>query len=156
MQNMKDIIKLAKGGSMGEIENLDIEKILETGIGDSNFLENKTLDNITKSIFDAIEERIDSVEMRKLICGKLVGYRYIDRVCDIRIGRHCRWITLDRDFLHNGGTAVNIRVGDSIHILCKTPSHKYPFVTCDFNKTLLFQKLTEEEMFILMANKMIK
>ena len=158
MQSLKDLVKSAKMGMNleEEIENLDIEEILAAGTADSNYLENKTLDNITQSIFDIIEERIESEETRKIMCDKLVGYRYIERVCDILTGRNCRWITQDMDFLHNGGKAVNIRIGDSIYILCKTPSYRYPFVTCDFNKVILFQKLTEEELFLLMANKMIK
>jgi hypothetical protein len=158
MQSLKDLVRCAKRGMKleEEIENLDIGELLAAGSIDSNYLGNKTLDDITQSIFDIIEERIESEETRKMICDKLVGYRYVDRLCDIRTGRHSRWITQDRDFLHNGGLAVNIKIEDSIRILCKTPSPRYPFVTCDFNKVVFFQKLTEEELFLLMANKMAK
>ena len=79
MQSLKDLVKSAKMGMNleEEIENLDIEEILAAGTADSNYLENKTLDNITQSIFDIIEERIESEETRKIMCDKLVGYRYI-------------------------------------------------------------------------------
>jgi len=146
--------------SEGGIENLDIEAILKDGRVEAEggeYLENKTLDDITQSIFDIIGEHIADEESHRELCNKLAGYRHVDRVCDIRVGRHTRWIgKVGKGVLHNGGMAVNIRIGDSIYILCKTPSSRYPFVTCDFNKVILFQKLTDEESFILMANKMVK
>jgi len=157
MYTLKDLLRSTKKSLKKEaIEDLDIKDILTLDSFGSNYLENKTLDDITQSIFDIIEERIESVDIRKTFCDKLTGYRYVENVCDIRTGRFCRWITQDRDFLHNGGLAVNIKIEDSIHILCKTPSYRYPFLMCDFNKVILFQKLSEEECFILMANKMAK
>lgn len=149
---------LAKGlkGTL-DVSDLDINELLSksSNIIDSNYLENTTLDNITQTIFDIIQEHIKDEKLQKIYCNKLTGYRYVDRVCDIRTNRYTRWITNDK--LHNGGNAVNIRIGDdSIYILCKTPSKNYPYITCNYNNVLLFQKLTEEESLLLIANKMIK
>jgi hypothetical protein len=159
MRGIKDLVKSVRNDLKDE-DNTMVEDILKAGAGaggcDSSYLENRTLDDITQSIFDVINEHIVLEDNRKKYCNKLAGYRYVERVCDIRIGQHCRWIHLEKDVLHNGGTVVNIRISDSIFVLCKTPSSRYPFVTCDFNKILFFQKLTDEESFILIANKIIK
>jgi hypothetical protein len=168
MQGIKGLIKsmnksLRSIDSECGIDNLDVDAILEEGrkkgieAEEGEYLENKTLDDITQSIFDIIREHVLEKESHRELCDKLAGYRYVERVCDIRVGRNSRWIgKVGNAILHNGGIAVNIRIGDSIYILCKTPSSRYPFITCDFNKVVLFQKLTEEECFILMANNMAK
>ena len=148
--------------SEGGIENLDIEAILQEGrkkgIGaeEGEYLENKTLDDITQSIFDIIGEHVEDEKSHKELCDKLGGYRYVERVCDIHMGRHTRWFFPDKGILQSGGMAVNIRIGNSIYVLCKRLSSQHSFITCDFNKVVLFQKLTEEECFLLMANKMAK
>jgi hypothetical protein len=151
MQSIKDLIKSVKTET--ELSELDIEKILSNS-EDINYLEDITIDDISKTTFDIIGEYIQEKDTHEKYCNRLAGYRHVERVCDIRTNRHTRW--LKGSVLHNGGMCVNIRIGDSIYLLCKTHSPRYPFITCNFNEVILFQKLTDEESFLLMANKMIK
>ena len=108
MLNFKHLVKNVRENTV--FEELDIDELL-SGLEDSSYLENKNLDDITREIFDIIGEHIEDSGLRVQLCDRLVGYRYVERVCDIRNGRNTRWIKGNK--LHNGGISTNIRIGDN-------------------------------------------
>ena len=120
----------------------------------TEYLENKTLANISETIYEILTEYVPSQnenenEIIQQYCKKLTGYRYVERICDLRQGIYIRWIKMGTTKLHNGGIAVNIKIGDEIQIVCKTALGH--FLSLKFNDCIVFQKLTMEEQLILMS-----
>lgn len=131
------------------LSTIDIDALLEK-IGDNHYLEGKTLKNISEEIYDAlsfIEEK------SKDYCMRLMGYRLIDRICDLRNGRLIRWVKKSNGSLTNGGLLMNVKIEDKgIILLCKNNAHR--FFNVRFDDSIVFQKLTMEEQIVLMANSL--
>jgi hypothetical protein len=80
---------------------------------------------------------------------RLMGYRYVDRVCDLRNGQLIRWIKNDK--LTNGGLLMNVKIeNNGVLLLCKNNANR--FFNVRFDDSVLFQKLSMEEQIVLMAN----
>ena len=78
----------------------------------------------------------------------VVGYQYINRVCDIRLGRFIRSIKKGTSILHRGGILSSIDVKDSgVVLLCRNV--KNGFFRLKWDDCLLFQQLSLEEKMIL-------
>ena len=137
------------------VSTLNIEKIVEAS-EDSNFL-GKSMDTVTKNIVEILEELEVSSEKVIEFSGKLIGYQYIDRVCDIRLGRFIRWIkrpnskNIDNVMnytLHRGGILTSIDVNDSgIVLLCRNVNNR--FFRMKWEDCVFFQQLSLEEKIIL-------
>ena len=111
----------------------------------------------------------------KTMHATLVGYKYIDSIDELTIGRYIRWISLKRPdhiSLTNGAHVCNINIqdyADGRHhddddddddgdqecktcIRCKVVRNKGPlFFNLNFDENLIFQKITEQEWIILDA-----
>jgi hypothetical protein len=112
----------------------------------------------------------------KTMHATLVGYKYIDSIDELTIGRYIRWISLKRPdhiSLTNGAHVCNINIqdyADGHHhdddddddddgdqecktcIRCKVVRNKGPlFFNLNFDENLIFQKITEQEWIILDA-----
>jgi hypothetical protein len=134
---------------------LDIERLLESVDNEKNdYLENKNMDDITKEIYEAIDELKLDESIFTNMCKKLIGYRYVDEINELHKGKHIRWIRKNvekgKHKLTNGGIVVNIKFMDNgIHIITMNSQnrfHQYKFDEC-----ITFQKLSTEEQLILMA-----
>uniref|UniRef100_A0A6C0B6G7 Uncharacterized protein n=1 Tax=viral metagenome TaxID=1070528 RepID=A0A6C0B6G7_9ZZZZ len=130
---------------------LDIEAILDSVENEKNdYLENKTMENITKDVFDNITELTITKEQTKDLCNKLIGYRFIDEIHELFRGRHVRWIRRDSNKLTTGGIVVDIKfLKDGIQVLVKNNMNR--FIQYRFDECLSFQKLSNEEQILLMA-----
>ena len=133
--------------------SINIEELLEKIENETTeYLENKTLSEISKSVFTVLSEycfekkSLDKETLQKYY-DKLAGYRYVDKICDLRQGVYIRWIK--NGLLKNGGIVVNIKFENNVQILCKTTFHQ--FVSLNFHECTIFQKLTMEEQLILMS-----
>ena len=130
--------------------SIDIDELLDNIENETTeYLENKTLGDISKIIFDILSSEIPILgkETIQKYCEKLTGYRYVENVCDIRQGIFVRWIR--NNTLMNGGIVMNIKFGENVQIVCKTVLGR--FVSLRFDECLIFQKLTMEEQLILMS-----
>jgi len=138
------------------LSKIDIEEIMRH-IETNDYLRGKTADSICEDIANALH-RVPQ-ERKERFCKKLLGYRLIENMCDIRAGRFTRWISLDGSddtpILQSGGMAINIKIEDDVQIVCKTFGRR-GFVTCRFNNSIVFQKLSEEESLILLANEYLQ
>jgi hypothetical protein len=137
--------------------SIDIESLLsKIENEDNNYLEHKTLAIITNDIFDAITELNIENELAKNFCDRLSGYRYVERVCDLRNGKMMRWIkkSSETEFkklsLTNGGILMNIKIENSgILLLCRNNANRFFYIK--FDDCLVFQKMTMEEQLIVMS-----
>jgi len=130
------------------LSTIDVDALLDK-IEENHFLENKTLGDVSKEIMEALE----SVGMTNIenICMRLSGYRFVDRVCDLRNGRLVRWVKKNNNVLTNGGLLVDVKIENKgVKLLCKNNMNR--FFSVYFDDCLVFQKLTMEEQIVLMAS----
>jgi hypothetical protein len=109
----------------------------------------------------------------KTMHATLIGYKYIDNIDELTVGRYVRWISLKRPdhiSLTNGAHVCNISIqnyadddddddsddGDQEEcktcVRCKVVRNGKPlFFNLNFDENLVFQKITEQEWIILDA-----
>lgn len=136
--------------------SLNIDDLLE-GIDEEkyNSLDGKTISSMTETIYNVLENEDISVDTQKTLCGKLVGYKYVDELTDLNNGRHIRWINKKTKKISNGGILVNVKFLDNgVHLLCLNSARKFNQIKFDANH--IFQRLSPEEQVILMAYEYIE
>jgi len=140
------------------LSTIDIDALLnKIETEDNNYLENKTVADISKDIFDAIDELNLPKEKALDYCTRLSGYRYVERICDLRTGRLVRWIkrNIKEPSLTNGGLLMTVKIEEKgVQLLCKNNTNR--FFNVRFDDCLLFHKLTMEEQLILMSYDFIE
>ena len=138
---------------MDELDE-DEAKYLQTA------LENENNQNITKYSIDIIKKEKSEIleelclpkREQAFLTKRLKGYRYINDLDDITVGRYIRWINLTRPEaikLTNGGIICEIKIEDGTYIVCKNNMNR--LFQINFDENLIFQKLTDQESIILMA-----
>ena len=133
---------------------LNIEKLLSALEDDDNAqlleLDFKKIELEKKDILDKLEL---PQNQQKDLLKKLRHYRYIDELPGMKYGSYVRWISLKNPEnlkLTNGGIVCEMKVGDKgIVIVCKNNFNR--FFQLNMTETLIFQKLTEQELVLLSA-----
>ena len=155
---------------MEKKETMDIDKIFEDAINDpsllstldietllnsiestkNDYLDNKTMSEITNIVHEKIEETDIPKENHKEMRKKLVGDRYVDEIYELHKGKMVRWIRLGTNKLTNGGIVTDIKfLENGVHILCMNSQRR--FIQYKFDDCYTFQKMNTEEQLILMA-----
>ena len=130
--------------------SIDIDELLDNIENETTeYLENKTLADISKTILEVLTIEFETLgkEVIEKHFEKLTGYRYVDKVCELRQGIFIRWIRNKK--LMMGATVIHIKIGENVQIVCKTALGKH--VSLRFDECVIFQKLTMEEQLILMS-----
>ena len=129
--------------------SIDIDAVLKK-TDDVHYIEGKTVADVSKEIFEAVDDLDIPEENKNDICQRLVGYRWVDRLCDLRSGRLVRWVKQGK--LTNGGLLMNVKIENTgVLLLCKNNVGR--FFTIRWDDTVVFQKFTLEEQLVLMANE---
>lgn len=132
---------------------IDVDKLLEK-VDNANHLENKTVASIARDIHDAItESNVSDVLIQKL-CNSLIGYRHVDKICDLLFGRKTMWIKRDNPTQLRGGNSYILRIDikdNGIYFLSRT--YNGQFYILKFDDYIIFQKLTTEEQLVLMSHE---
>lgn len=127
-----------------------LKSIEESDLSDTNYGE-------IRSEINDILQKIGYQNVKETI-KILKEYRFSPDISDLRIGRYIRFIPLAGKNilkLQNGGIIINIKKGDNdILIICKNQRNR--IFTVSFSKTIIFQKLTTDEIIILDAIKYLK
>ena len=133
------------------LSKLDIDKLLDSLENPSNdYLENKTLSDVTNTVYEKLKEIDLEKENIEILCNKLIGYRYVDEIFELHKGKMVRWLNSDNKKLTNGGIVVDIKfLKDGTQILCMNTQNR--FIQYKFDNCYTFQKMTPEEQLILMA-----
>jgi len=150
--DVRDIFEEAKRDPT-LFSTMDIENILKAVEQEKNdYLHNKTMDNVTKDIFDCINVLPLSLDKKEAFCEKLIGYRYVEDIHELFKGRHIRWIRKEQQniFITTGGILVDVKfTKDGIQLMCKNNRHQ--FIQYKFDDCFTFQKLSTEEQLLLIA-----
>jgi len=133
---------------------LNIEKLLSALEDDNNAqlleLNFKKIETEKKNILDKTE--LPKKQQNDLL-KKLIHYRYVDELPGMKYGSYVRWISLKTPKnikLTNGGIVCEMKVGDKgIVIVCKNNLNR--FFQLNMTESLIFQKLTEQELVLLSA-----
>uniref|UniRef100_A0A6C0L6R2 Uncharacterized protein n=1 Tax=viral metagenome TaxID=1070528 RepID=A0A6C0L6R2_9ZZZZ len=152
---------------------MDVEKLLESIENDKNdYLQNKSMKIITQEIYKTIQKLQLPEKTRFEYCQKLIGYRLVDDVHELHVGKHVRWIREQVltnglaqvltnglaqvltngqvQVLTNGGIVTTIKFLDNgTQVLCK--SNGLRFIQFKFDECIIFQKMSLEEQLIMMA-----
>ena len=130
--------------------SINIDKLLE--INREHCFEGKTVESIMKEIITILETQIIDVNKISEMGKKLMGYQYIDQICDIRLGKFVRWVNRKKPTLHRGGIVTSIQIEDSgIKLLCQNV--KMGFSRLKWEDCIIFQQLSLEEQMILQINE---
>ena len=164
--NASQIKKLFKHSDIHPevLEEIDVDALLKTvNVANTDYLEENTLEDIQQEIIQVLGEREHRIKKKqqKEFCQKLMGYRYIDDIYDLHIGKPVRIIRLRENNQMNVsdhklvfyGNVLTIKFTDQgANVLCKLP-YGNKMLQYKFNHFLTFQLLTPEEQLILIANK---
>ena len=133
------------------LSKLDIDKLLDTLENDRNdYLENKTVETVTKEIYNKINGLDLKMEEKRHYCELLSEYRLVNDIHELHKGKQIKWVRPTTNKLVGGGIVVNIKFLDNgTHVLVKTPGNK--FIQIKFDDCWIFQKMTVNEHLILMA-----
>ena len=125
----------------------------------------KALDNKQNEVFlNLTTQKINEMNMKIInelflprdvalsFMKKLMGYRYVDEINDLKRGSYIRWINIkDATNIHltKGSTISDIKLTDNgTYISCTNIYGKSNF-HIKMDECLIFQKLTEQEQVIL-------
>jgi hypothetical protein len=119
-------------------------------------IENITHEYLIKEIVEIIDELNTTKEEKQTLCQKLKEYRYIDEIYQLDKGRYIRWVNKTTNVLSHGGNILDIKIMENgVNILVKTipfgKLQQYRFDDC-----FTFQKITPEELLVLMGMDYIK
>lgn len=134
--------------------NEDLKNLLQIAINNEN---NK---NILHENVDIIKEKKEKIikelelleKEKKEIKKKLKGYKFIEDLQEISIGKYYRWINIsdiNKIKLTNGGILVDILFEDETRLLFKNNLNK--FMKINLIDNIIFQKLNNQELIILYA-----
>jgi len=133
------------------LSTLDIDNLLDSIESTKNdYLDNKTMSDISNEIREKVEETGISHEKKEAIIAKLNGYRVVDEIYELHKGKMVRWIRNDTDKLTNGGIVTDIKfLENGVHVLCMNSQRR--FIQYKYDDCYTFQKMSIEEQLILMA-----
>ena len=133
------------------LSTLDIDNLLDSIESTKNdYLDNKTMSDISNEIREKVEETGISHEKQEAIIAKLNGYRVVDEIYELHKGKMVRWIRNDTEKLTNGGIVTDIKfLENGVHVLCMNSQRR--FIQYKYDDCYTFQKMSIEEQLILMA-----
>mgnify|MGYP001228525072 FL=1 len=141
---------------MNKLKDLDLEKLdkaLDNPFNDE--IENLNYDKIQEMNIKIINELHLSKKDAVTIAISLKDYLFIDELSDIKDGRFVKWINLDDPVkLKQGGIICGYEIGnEGVYLKCK--NFKNRFFSLSLEKNLVFQKLSNQEIIIINALKLI-
>ena len=138
---------------------MDVDSLLKALDNENNEkIMNETLSSIKAKKNDILQQLGLRKDSLKTLHKKLKNYKYCENVNDLDFGRYIRWISLrnpEQLKLTNGGIICDLKVVDEeLHIVCKNNINR--IIQLNFNKSIVFQKLSNDEHIILQALKLLE
>jgi hypothetical protein len=136
---------------------MDVEQLLKALDNDENEnlinMTSEKLNNMKREILTEIQ--LSPQEVAEYM-QKLKEYKYIDEIFEIKCGKYIRTIPISYlpPTLSRGGIVVGIDFTDTgTYLLCKNNCNR--IFKVGFDKHLIFQKLSEDELLYLTASEYI-
>lgn len=124
----------------------------------NTYLDGKTSNDLAQEIadsFDILGETIPvSVSTKKELSKTLTGYRFVDEIDLLHVGKYTRWIqkytASVRPKITNGGFLTTIEHGDE-GIYLKIRLYTNKIINVAFDSTIIYQKLNVGEQLVLLV-----
>jgi hypothetical protein len=135
---------------------MDVNKLLEALDDESNIsLINFTTDKIREMNLNILKElHLPRKETLELL-DKIKDYKYVDEMNELKYGTHIRWIPLEDPNnikLKTGAIFCEMKIKEEgVYCICKNYGCNFRYFQLSFDKNLIFQKLTNQEMVLLSA-----
>lgn len=135
---------------------MDVNKLLKA-LDDEN---NENIMNFTsKKIKEMNLKVLQELHLSKSetieLFNKLVGYRYVDEINELKYGTYLRWINLtdpNSIKLSKGALFCDLKIEkNGISLVCKNYGYNFKHFQVKLDECLIFQKLTDNEMVLLSA-----
>jgi hypothetical protein len=135
---------------------MDVNKLLKALDDDSNeTLLNFTTKKIKEMTLKVLKElhlsKADTLELFE----KLKAYKYVDEMNELKYGTCIRWIPIDDPeniVLSKGALFCEMKItDDGVFCICKNFGFSMRHFQISMDKTLIFQKLTDQELVLLSA-----
>lgn len=141
------------------LHSLDIDALLETLESENtDYLENKTMISITQEVYNKLTTFAFSKEKIQYYCDKLLGYRLVNQIYELRIQRGIKIFKIYDEKTGQpirtptllAGAVMSIKFLEAgSYILFQNLAGK--IFNVKFDNYVVFQKLTDEEQLILLA-----
>ena len=135
---------------------MNVEKLLQALDDESNdILFNFTTDKIREMNFNIIKELHLTNQETIQIYNKLKDYKYVDEMNDLKYGTYLRWIPIEDPtniHLTKGALFCEMKItDDGVFCVCKNMGFPARHFQISMDKSLIFQKLTDQELVLLSA-----
>jgi hypothetical protein len=135
----------------------DISEVLNNAIDDESneSLLGLTTVKIKEMNLKVVNELCLPKEEALDIMRKLIDYKYVDEMDDLKYGTYIRWIKLNNPDdlnLTKGAIFSDIKITDQgVNLICKNFGDSSKRFTIKMDECLIFRKLTNQEMVLLSA-----
>jgi len=135
---------------------MDVQKLLQALEDDTNeSLMNLTTYKVKEINLNILKElnlsKDDTLELLK----KLNQYKYVDEMNELKYGSHIRWIPIEdpeKIVLKQGAMFCEMKIKENgVYCICKNYGYAPRHFQLAFDKHLIFQKMTEQELVLLSA-----
>lgn len=146
---------------------LDIAQLLRRGDHANTDVEGETFQDIARQILRVLTNLNLSPDLLQTYTQRLHEYRYVSQVDTLLCGRYIRWIrrpssgggdessTSNMPKLDNGGMLSDVKfLENGVHLSALSPGTRYPR-RIKYDNYLIFQRLTEDEMLVLMSRELL-
>ena len=135
---------------------MDVNKLLKALDDDSN---EQLLNFTSKQITEMNLKIINELQLERKealdIMRKIKGYKYVDDLNDLKYGTYLRWIPIvdpNNIFITKGALFCEYKIkDDGIYLICKNFGYSNKHFQIKLDESLVFQKLTDQEMVLLSA-----
>lgn len=143
---------------------LNIEQLLQTNDrGDDDDDNHETFQDIARQILRVLTTLNLTPDLLQTYIQRLREYRYVDQVNTLLCGRYIRWIRRPEEIkeasttpkLDNGGMLSDVKfLENGVHLSALSPGTRFPR-RIKYDNYLIFQRLTEYEMVVLMSRELL-
>jgi hypothetical protein len=135
---------------------MDVNKLLKALDDETNeTLLNFTTKKIKEMNLKVLKELHLSTSDTLELFGKLKSYKYVDEMNELKYGAYIRWIPIEDPTnisLSKGALFCEMKItDDGVFCICKNFGFSTRHFQISMDKTLIFQKLTDQELVLLSA-----
>jgi hypothetical protein len=136
------------------LSKIDAKQLLMAYENQKNdYLDGKTNMDIATEIVGSFEQLEDvSKKEKRSFAESLSGYRYVDEIDQLHVGKYVRWIQkyAEQVKLANGGILLSIEAGNE-GMYMKVRLNNFKLINVSFDMCLIYQKLSVGEQLVLMV-----
>ena len=135
---------------------MDVQKLLqaldnENNVNIINFTTKKIQEMNLKIILELHLKNEETIKLLK----KLIQYKYVDEMDDLKYGTYLRWIPISNPNyieLKKGAIFCNVKISDEgVYLICKNHGIQSKYFQIKLDENLIFQRLTKQELILLSA-----